>query len=461
MKKSVSKFLILFSAIASVVAIVACNSGSGSSLKRFCGLLGIDFSQFILIGQDGFSASTTDAGASFRNEDSGTVNDLHDIKFGANAAWAVGAKGTLLTRLSLSAEYKRVDLGIDEDLNAIKWIDDKRAIIVGQNERVVRTDDGGANWNVLIAGTMSNIDLNDVDCVGSWCWAVGSRGSIYRSIDYGLTWRHEDSGTTEDLNGVFVGSANRVWAVGNMGAFTYTVNGGDDWELHSNLGTTRDLYKLHFNSDFRKGVIVGDGFLGRTEDAGVTWQENQFIRSLGALFKFLTLVLEGDVERLFFGGDADSIFYSDDYGLTINEVPITFSSPGIGGGTIGETPVSTIDNPVSTGSDSGVVAGEISKQDFSFTHNVGSTSCPQKIGEFTLSNTGNFTTEYVISFDTGNQLSASPQKVTLEPGQSTTVMLFFTCAEAKSFNGNMTVTGTAVDASGSTSVTANVKGTVQ
>jgi photosystem II stability/assembly factor-like uncharacterized protein len=98
-----------------------------------------------------------------------------------------------------------------------------------------------AGWTPQASGTTN--DLKGVDSTGSWCWAVGSGGTILATRNGGSTWTAQTSGTTNDLNAVDFIDATRGWAVGSGGTILATSNGGSTWTAEAS-GTTSDLFAV-------------------------------------------------------------------------------------------------------------------------------------------------------------------------------------------------------------------------
>jgi photosystem II stability/assembly factor-like uncharacterized protein len=48
-------------------------------------------------------------------------------------------------------------------------------------------------------------------------WAVGGNGTILKTVDGGITWTQETSGTSEDLKSISMKSDTRGWICGDGG----------------------------------------------------------------------------------------------------------------------------------------------------------------------------------------------------------------------------------------------------
>ncbi|MFC2093521.1 YCF48-related protein [Bacteroidota bacterium] len=87
-------------------------------------------------------------------------------------------------------------------------------------------------------------------------WAVGWRGTIFRTINGGTNWTQQSSGSSRYLKGVSFTDANNGTAVGDTGTILRTTNGGTNW-ISQISGTTKDLYGVSF-TDANTGTVVGD-----------------------------------------------------------------------------------------------------------------------------------------------------------------------------------------------------------
>jgi photosystem II stability/assembly factor-like uncharacterized protein len=116
-----------------------------------------------------------------------------------------------------------------------------RVVFVGDLGAVVTSSDGGTNYtNAGIGGNHLNgvwfIDANTG-------WAVGDGGRIVKSVNGGLAWTPQTSGTANHLTDVRFTSANNGFACGDNGTVVYTVNGGTSWLTHT-TGSTRNLLAI-------------------------------------------------------------------------------------------------------------------------------------------------------------------------------------------------------------------------
>ena len=73
--------------------------------------------------------------------------------------------------------------------------------------------------------------LQGVARAGDRIVAVGQRGHIVVSSDFGATWTQAKVPVSSDLNAVFFVDARQGWAVGHDGVILATTDAGDTWTL--------------------------------------------------------------------------------------------------------------------------------------------------------------------------------------------------------------------------------------
>ncbi len=147
------------------------------------------------------------------------------------------------------------------------FADNARGWICGTGGNIYSTVDGGETWSRQPAP--ARVTLNEICFLDSLTgWVVGNGGLIMRTADGGATWAEVESGTTSDLNSLDFRSAGRGWACGEDGLTLFWDGAG--WSARQG-GTGEDLMDIAFADDY-SGWAVGSGrTVLKTEDAGVTW----------------------------------------------------------------------------------------------------------------------------------------------------------------------------------------------
>jgi len=161
-----------------------------------------------------------------------------------------------------------------DNLFAVEFVNDDIGFIAGYSGTVLRTQDGGKNWEAFYIGRdelvrrMSFVDENTG-------WAVGHRGSIFHTKDAGQTWEIQ-----KELPGVYLRDVdfvdrNNGWVVGHDTGIWHTSDGGKNWQQQELLGFVgRDKPRLHgiYAKDKETAILVGEfGTVAHTENGGDTW----------------------------------------------------------------------------------------------------------------------------------------------------------------------------------------------
>jgi photosystem II stability/assembly factor-like uncharacterized protein len=194
---------------------------------------------------------------------------------------------------TMTAEQKaQLVLGATPDLHAIAFRDDTHGVVVGNSGTIYATDDGGKTWKLRQNDKKQNFTtehLVDVTLIGNLGWATGFDGVILHSIDGGVTWEKQTSGTTMDLQSVDFQNPNLGWAVGWSGTILRTTDGGKNWKTirggasvteigATSTGSAADkdfasysLSTVYFK-DEKNGLACGfAGELISSNDGGLTW----------------------------------------------------------------------------------------------------------------------------------------------------------------------------------------------
>ena len=172
-------------------------------------------------------------------------------------------------------------------------------VITPYNEYILKTTNGGLNWNVSMPAIHIG-DLFTISCVNKdTSYACGY--TTWKSLNGGISWsqftfsiyEHPEftaSFFVNNTTGFMAGKITNSWGI----TFTYpaisrTTNGGDNW-IGKNMASTEPGDK--FNSidfyDLNNGIVVSDsGCVYRTTNMGNNWikQKKFSARILGVCFR--------------------------------------------------------------------------------------------------------------------------------------------------------------------------------
>jgi hypothetical protein len=145
----------------------------------------------------------------------------------------------------------------------------------------------------------------------SLAWACGSRGTIIRTTDSGVTWALSQLDTNLLLTSLAFVDEQHGWAAGRGGVILSTVDGGQSW---APLDTTFfDIFGLAFlNSSLGWATGIG-GRIIRTTDGGASWRS----QTLGSPNRpDLYSVCIVDSLRVYAAGERGAILKTIDGGRT-------------------------------------------------------------------------------------------------------------------------------------------------
>jgi photosystem II stability/assembly factor-like uncharacterized protein len=162
-------------------------------------------------------------------------------------------------------------------LYSVFFIDEEIGFACGINGTIIKTINGGNNWELLNSGTTDQ--LNEVFFINYEVgFAVGGIhdggvGSVLKTIDGGITWTYKTI-CNNALTGIYMIDSQKGFVTGGFTCGTglfRTVDGGENWVSVTNPNSTLWNWGVHF-LDENFGAVVGsyDKFI-KTDNGGDTW----------------------------------------------------------------------------------------------------------------------------------------------------------------------------------------------
>ncbi len=167
--------------------------------------------KLVLVGWVGYVLTSSDGGATWASQNSGTANQLYSVVWTGTLLVAAGEAGTVLTSPD-GVTWTSQNSGTANDLLSLVWTG-TRLVAVGEAGTIL-TSSNGLSWTSQNSGTAN--DLFSVIWTGSQVVAVGGSGTVLSSPD-GVAWTSWNSGTSYNLNSV-VWTGSQLVAVGVQGA---------------------------------------------------------------------------------------------------------------------------------------------------------------------------------------------------------------------------------------------------
>ena len=168
-----------------------------------------------------------------------------------------------------------VDSGTTDNLVDVCFSDNNYGWIIGSEGTLLRTSDGGENWNT---STLPYQNLKAVKFVNeNEGWIIGNQGLILKTTDSGNTWFEQSGGQNYALEDLYFQSNQVGFICGGFGVILKTTNGGGLWE-------TQNIHNKLFNSVFFINSNIGwltesSGTIYKTSNAGTSWDSVSFITS--------------------------------------------------------------------------------------------------------------------------------------------------------------------------------------
>ncbi len=227
---------------------------------------------------------------------------------------------TLLTLLlsDVHADWEKTQILPEGEFSSIYFIDDSTGWMTCADGKILKTTDGGNNWDYYQYGSTDDIllltGLDFTDEQNGWC--VGYRGLVLHTTDAGETWNKQEINSNGYFGSCKFTDSLTGW-IGNVkGEVFKTIDGGKNWTLHKTFKWIDDIYFINKNI----GLISDEeGNIHRTSDAGETWSTNNIFDSDLFTFDFI------DEKVGYIGGLGGVLFKTTDSGETWTEIETDIS----------------------------------------------------------------------------------------------------------------------------------------
>lgn len=237
---------------------------------------------FVAVGDSGTILTSSDGGTNWVKNPNTDYYELFDISSSGEDGFIFGSEGSMLKTSDAGLNWDYVSRNLNlfsiadiefHNLNDGISLGARRISTFVFQGLIMKTSDGGNSWESTDTDFLPYsmcVITPDVITI------VGTEENIIRTTDGGETWITQHTGTTNDFNGVSFIDFNNGFIIGNEstnpypnGAVLKTTDGGTNWDYlyNGNLPTLYDLCYLDPNTV----VIVGTGIILKTTNAGETW----------------------------------------------------------------------------------------------------------------------------------------------------------------------------------------------
>jgi photosystem II stability/assembly factor-like uncharacterized protein len=228
-------------------------------------------------------------------------------------------------------------------MNAVKFINPMTGYAAGNVGNIMKTTDGGQNWNLL--QTNKRADLYAIEPIGdNILIAAGDSGLIMRSTNAGDSWSTIRFQAGLLYRKVKFPTALTGYVCGNAGIMAKSTNGGLNW-TSINSFTAANLFSMDF-LDVNNGAIGGNEIILLTSNGGANWIAQNayfypFSQAVGVSYLDSNTIVAAETRGLFykttnrgavwdtaslpipllFGGSLDIVrdmdFTNDGYGMVV------------------------------------------------------------------------------------------------------------------------------------------------
>ncbi|MCL2039519.1 MAG: YCF48-related protein [Bacteroidetes bacterium] len=168
-------------------------------------------------------------------------------------AYIVGSGGAIvkMTRTGANAwDYVAINVsGLSKDLNKVYFVNSNKGFAIGNDGAYVFTDDGGANWDILLDVFPRNEKLTDIKFVGTQIgYITTASGVLWKTTNGGNDWEAIYS-FPRGINSLFLLDHNKLFVVGSNDLVMRSLDGGEIWEslTPTDIAGTMGNPRIHAN----------------------------------------------------------------------------------------------------------------------------------------------------------------------------------------------------------------------
>jgi len=229
------------------------------------------------VGLNNTIFKTTNGGTSWNAQTCGTqyiTYNLNSVYFlNASIGYAVGGWGCILKTTNGGTSWVKLSYSSTSVLTSVYFNNVDTGYVIGTGGTIIKTTDGGSYW---VTQTAPSAYLNSVKFIDlDTGYVAGDDGIILKTINGGSNWITLTSGTSDDLQSVFISNASTACIVGanhslNNTCVLTTDNYGANWTNHASNASLSDLYSIDFPTP-SIGYAVGNNTILKTTNGGSNW----------------------------------------------------------------------------------------------------------------------------------------------------------------------------------------------
>lgn len=184
----------------------------------------------------------------------------------------------------------------EQKIKYVYFANDKTGWALSLTQDILSTVDGGQTWSVIRPAGKVKIKYNYnnpgaptempdpisrlkfINEKAGWAWgggkkdsAVEQEGIFIRTVDGGKNWQKVEYPFVGEIKTIFFLNEKFGWASDTKAGLYKTDDGGQTWQKQADDLTRPSINGISFANE-KRGSIVGDSYIGITDDGGKTWK---------------------------------------------------------------------------------------------------------------------------------------------------------------------------------------------
>lgn len=197
---------------------------------------------------------------------SGLTTYITSVNFiNQSTGWAAGDQGKILKTTNGGANWIELATGFSNNLNGVQFLNENTGFASGTST-VLKTTNGGVNWQQYSTGV--NVLTFFTNAITGY--GIGAGGIIIKTTNSGANWITQISGTSEYLTDIFFVDDNTGYIDGFGGVILKTTNGGTNW-INQVSGTGNEFVSIFFINSSTGWASGLSGNMRRTTNGGTNW----------------------------------------------------------------------------------------------------------------------------------------------------------------------------------------------
>lgn len=256
-----------------------------------------------------------DSGTDFILLDLSIPPGQDQIAYAAGSQYTVDSEGIIIKTIDGGETWETIYplSGTVHSFTRIEFVSPLKGFVVGWGNTFMMTEDGGATWVDIAAGTdiyyYSGLNFYDENNGFAMGLNLSNGLDSYITNDGGITWNLLTNTTNMAEFASAYADGNTLFTVGKDQVISKSEDGGENWSIINTGIQGFYNFEVYFK-DLNNGIVsTEDGTLLTTHDSGLTWDSF----STG-YHNFYGLNYVGD--HIYAAGTDEDVYLSSDNGTT-------------------------------------------------------------------------------------------------------------------------------------------------